>query len=151
VTLTVADLADLAAAGASTRELAAKVGHHHSWVVRKLGIHAAACPELREAWAAGVLSDRKAGALAKLPHVMQREAIAQLGARRKPGKQRPTIDMIREVERDLEQRWPPGVRPSIADPYLGGVLDALRWVTGQKTSPEFPKLIDPPTATTGDD
>lgn len=99
-------------------ELARETGRSKSTVSRMLTAWRQAGPELHAAWQAGLAFERVL-ALAALPLEAQREARA--GGHKSHG--RPGIEATKEMLRTL-QEWPG------RDPYTRGLIDALRYVTG---------------------
>ena len=139
----------LSALGVTGRELSRAVGHSPAWVTRKLTIWRGASAELRQAWSDGTVSERVAARLAELPADLQ---VVELGALRgdardraarahvaRPGRKRPSIDILRSVLAGLEEGQH---HAGTATPYSSGVLDALRWALGKQTSEDFVKLIN---------
>ena len=127
-------LAALHEAGATGVELARLIGKGPPYVSRKLSTWRRACPELRAAWRDG-MTEEAVIALCELPPEEQIKVIAGPVPRGRRGPAgRPSVDMVRDFLLAIEK---PEV---VADDYIEGVRDAIRWATGEKTSPIFAQL-----------
>lgn len=106
-------------------DLARETGRSKSYVSRMLTTWRQAGPELHAAWQAGLAFER-VRALAELPLEAQREALA--GGHKSHG--RPGIEATKELLRTLH------AAPT-TDPYRRGLIDALRYVTGDLPATEI--------------
>lgn len=139
----------LHAQGATGAELARLIGKSKSYVSRKLSTWRDAGAELKATWEAGTLAEDAIEQLSALPHDQQAKALAGPVARGRRGAAgRPPIEMVKDVLGEIERRpVPDGAQLAIGAEarsisYTTGVLDALRWVAGQRTSAEFAKLTE---------
>ncbi len=136
-----AHLAHLHGEGATGAELARMIGKSKAYVSRKLSTWRGASLELKLAWEAGEIAEDAVQQLAELPHDQQAKALAGTVPRGRRGPAgRPPIEMVKDTLESLERH-----EPTAGDDdgvYAAGVLDALRWVAGQRTSPNFAKLTE---------
>jgi len=136
-------LSGLSAQGATGANLARLVGKSPSYVSRKLKLYASAGPELRAAWRTDSITEQTVEGLAYRPHAEQARMLA--GGER-PGRgpaNRPGIETVKDVLGELERAGLATNNPrmEVGDArYAAGVVDALRWATGQQASSAFTKL-----------
>lgn len=130
--------------GVTGKDLARLIGKSRTYVSRKLSTWRGACPELRMAWEKSELAEDAVQELAALPHDEQLRALAQPVPRGRRGPaNRPGIDTVKDVIDDLEVgmkgraiQWP--VEKTT---YANGVIDALRWVSGERASELLAQLV----------
>jgi len=129
-----ARLAQLSDAGATGRDLARLIGKSPGYVSKKLSAWRGAGPDLRTAWEKG-LDEPTVFELAAFSHEKQAKtlsgAIGRRGAANRPG-----IDAIKDAKLVIARRSAPDT-----DDFDAGVLEALRWVTGEKVSETFARLV----------
>lgn len=136
-------LAGLAEAGRTQAELARQVGKSRTYVSRALKAWAGAGPELKGAWATGLLSYDAVKELADLDHDDQARAVARAeheGERAKPGPKgdhgRPGIAAVKAARARLAER-------RATDDYAVGARDALAFVAGEIPEARLARLINP--------
>lgn len=137
-----AALADLSQhGGKSGAAIAGMIGKSPSYVSRKLAAWKKSGPELRAAWRDGMAEDT-VEEFAKLSFENQAKALAGKVPRGRRGPaHRPSVDAVRDLLYELESAG--SQRDVRAELYRAGVIDALRWATGEKVGPEFVKLAEP--------
>jgi len=129
--------------GVTGVQLARLVGKSTTWVSRKLAAFRGAGAELRAAWERGELAEERVQQLADQPLDYQERALAQAAAPPRGPAHRPGIDAVKDVLGEVERRPLPGAA-QVTVAYAKGVLDALRWVSGQQSSEDFAKLVEHP-------
>lgn len=129
--------------GVTGREIARLIGKDPGYVSKKLSTYRKACPELRVAWEGDTMTEDVIMRIADLDHDKQRGALAGTVKLRGPNA-RPKIEAVKDalLIAEVKSRGGPAVRDPGLDAYRLGVLDALRWVTGQRASPDLTKLVD---------
>ena len=134
-------LSHLSSHGITGAELARLIGKSAAWVSRKLASYKGAGPELRAVWERGEMAEDAVQELAHLTHEQQAKALANDRPRRGPAN-RPGITTVKDALRDLIAAGRrQNASTSQQQTYASGVRDALRWVTGERTSPGFVALI----------
>lgn len=130
--------------GATQADLARLIGKSKTYVSRKIAAWRGAGPELLAAWRLGELTDEQVQELAQLPHVEQAKALAAPVPRGRRGPvSRPGIDTVKETLGELGKLESTLIDRHGIDPHFTrGVLDALRWVAGENTSPQFAGLME---------
>jgi ParB-like chromosome segregation protein Spo0J len=128
--------------GSSGVELARALGKSTAYVSRKLSAFRDACAEVKEEWRTGRITEERVHALVALPPDRQRlELAGDPRAKRGPA-MRPSIDVVKDALAEVGARASKPAANPISQSYENGVLDALRWVAGQKTSENFAKLVE---------
>ncbi len=138
-----AKLTGLHVAGATGAQLARLIGKSASYVSRKLSTWRNAGPDLHAAWKEGMAEDGVI-TLSGLPVEEQVKVLAGPVPRGRRGPaHRPSVDMVRDFLDGFEKTTTAGDSTLLRDfreQYRNGILDALRWVTGNKTSEVFAKI-----------
>ncbi len=123
--------------GKSVTALHKLIGKSKTYVSRKLSAWAGAGEELREAWRRGDLPEEAVQDLAALPHEEQvRKLAGPIPRGRRGPAHRPGIDTIKAALLSLELHA--GQAPG---DYTAGVLDTLRWLTGQPPSQALGAIV----------
>lgn len=134
--------------GVTGKELSKLIGRDPAYVSKKLTTYRRACPELLAAWELGTMTDDVIMRIADMEHDKQRAALNGTVPVRGPNA-RPKIEAVKDalliaetnVRRISNNPYGPG-----RSTYEAGVLDALRWVTGQRASEHLAKLVDDETS-----
>ena len=133
-------LADMSDEGKTGVAIAKLIGKSTGYVSRKLSSWRGAGPELRGVWERGDLEEHLVHELSQLPVEQQSKALAGPVPRGRRGPtHRPSVDAQRDLLHDLETK-PTVDKQDFA--YRAGVVDALRWATGQTSSPSFAQLAN---------
>lgn len=123
--------------GLTQADIVRLVGKSKAWVSRRVTTFQKACPEVRDAWRTDVITFERAQEIVQLEPAEQVRALEGPVPRGIRGPvNRPGIETVKEILGDMEQR-----DLSERTRYVAGVLDALRWVAGEKTSADFGQLV----------
>lgn len=129
--------------GSTQADIVRLVGKSKAWVSRRVTTFQKACPEVRLAWRTEVITFERAQEIVQLDPDKQVRALDNPGpvprGIRGPVN-RPGIDTVKEILVELEKKISFDADGDLAWHHRG-VIDALRWVAGEKTSAEFGDLV----------
>lgn len=136
-----AEIARMHGRGDSGGDIARRIGRSPSYVSKALKAWRGAGAALKEAWRDGTVAYDRVKELADLYEEEQERAIA--GGKPRGGHGRPGIDAVKDALDGAAKVYGPRAAPLS---YAAGVIDALKWASGQTSSEpfaEFMKALEP--------
>lgn len=132
-----AEIARMHGRGDTGADIAARIGRSPSYVSKALKAWRGASAALKEAWRDGTVSYDRVKELADLQEEDQERAL--VGGKPRGGHGRPGIDAVKDALDGAARMYGPRAQPQS---YASGVLDALRWVSGQTSSETFAEFME---------
>lgn len=123
--------------GDTGADIAKKIGKSPAYVSKALKAWRTAGHELKETWRTGAISYDQVKQLADLQEEEQERAIA--GGKTRGGHGRPGIDAVKDTIGEISKHYE---GRAAERSYAMGVLDALRWVSGQTSSTAFAEFME---------
>jgi ParB-like chromosome segregation protein Spo0J len=133
-----AEIARMSAGGDSGTRIAMRISKSPAYVSKALKAWRGAGAALKEAWRIGAISYDRVKELADLHEEDQERAVHGAGAPR-GGHGRPGIEAVKDALVGAARRYADKAAPHS---YATGVMDALRWVSGQTSSSAFAEFME---------